>query len=142
MRSMTKTIILGIAVAAVLVAGIIAFMPPVQVEADEPDVKASIKAKLKLEQDGDDVDVKVKAKGLASDADFTVRAYISTVTNCMRGGGNALAAFSGTSDEDGELKISGTISDVDVDDVGSVSIRITGSPGTNPPVVCFQDTTP
>jgi len=115
-----------------------------------PGVTAHIGAVLKLTQQGDDVLVEVKAQGLASDADFTVRAYISTVTNCMRGMPNAIFDFDVTSDRQGNLRISQTILDnptgntpgtVVVDDVGSVSIRSEGGPGTNPPVVCFQDTT-
>ena len=110
------------------------------VQAAGGDAKASIKADLKIKQKGTDVDVKVKAKGLDSDKSFTVRAYSSSVTNC--GAGPAAAIGPVTSDDKGKLKISGTISDKVVDDIGSVSIRITGSPGSNPPVVCFQNTTP
>jgi len=137
-----------LAISVVLVAGSLAVSPIAIADDDDDDddddreVEASIEAELELEQDGTDVDVEVEAEGLASNADFTVRAYISTVTNCMRGTGNALAAFDGTSNSEGELEISGTIAGKVVDDVGSVSIRSTGSPGTNPPVVCFQDTTP
>jgi len=84
----------------------------------------------------------VEADGLTSIESYTVRAYKADITNCMRGAGNALAAFTETSDGDGELEISGTIAGIDVGDVGSVSIRSTGPPPDNPPVVCFQDTTP
>jgi len=114
------------------------------VQAAGGDVKASINAKLKLQQVGDDVVVNVKAKGLTSNADFTVRAYIDTVTDCVAAAGNALIVpfvATGTSDDNGKLKLSGTILDKVVDDVGSVSIRSFGPPPFNPPVVCFQNTT-
>ena len=135
-----------LAISVVLVAGSLA-VSPIAIAGDD-DVKAKIKAKLKLEQDGTDVIVEVKAKGLASDTDFTVRAYISSVTNCLRGGTHAIFDFDVTSDGDGNFAISETILDnptantgatVVVGDVGSVSIRNEGGPGTNPPVVCFQD---
>ena len=135
----TKYLLSILAIAAVLITGSLA-ISPIAIADDDEEVEASIEAELKLEQDGDDVIVEVEAEGLASDADFTVRAYKSDVNNCMRGAGNALAGFDVTSSEDGELEISGTISDKVVDDVGSVSIRSAGSPGSNPPVVCFQDT--
>ena len=112
------------------------------VEAKKNDVKASIEAELKLEEKKNKVVVKVEAEGLASKADFTVRPYIASNTNCIAGAGQALAAFNGMSDKKGKLTIKGTISGADVDDVGSVSIRSSGGPGANPPVVCFQDTTP
>ena len=115
-----------LAISVVLVAGSLVVSPIAIADDDDDDdeVEASIEAELELEQDGTGVDVEVEAEGLASNADFTVRAYISTVTNCMRGAGNALAAFSGTSDDEGELEISGTIPTADVDDVGSVSALI------------------
>jgi len=87
---------------------------------------------------GDDVVVTVKAKGLASDRSFTVRAY-TEATDC--GGAPAAGIGTDTSDKKGKLKISGTILNAVVDDVESVSIRSTGMPPTNPPAVCFQDTT-
>jgi len=135
---MTKTIFI-IAIAAAFVAGSIA-TGTMAFAGNNDEVEASIEAELELEQDGNDVDVEVEAEGLKPNTSFTVRAYISTVTNCSPG---LLAAIgSGTSDGDGELEISGTISNADVDDVGSVSIRSSGPPPMNPPVVCFQDTTP
>ncbi len=103
-----------------------------------PVVTAHVGAVLKLTPQGDDVDVEVKAQGLDSDKSFTMRAY--TTKNCTAP--PLGASDPETSDSNGKLKISKTISDKDVDDVESVSIRITGSPATNPPVVCFQDTTP
>jgi len=129
-----------LAIAVVLIAGSLAVGPIAIADDDDDEVEASIEAELKLEQDGDDVVVEVEAEGLASSASFTVRAYTSGVLNCSPG----LLAGIGTasSDSDGDLDISGTIEDAVIDDVGSVSIRSTGSPGTNPPVVCFQNTTP
>jgi len=158
---MTKTIWI-LAIAAAFVAGTIA-TGTIAIADDDEEVEASIEAELELEQDGDDVEVEVEADGLKPNTSFTVRAYGLVVTagpgnmvgdentNCMRGAMNALAGFTDTSDGDGELEISGTILEADfdakgldneVDSVESVSIRRTGSPPANPPVVCFQDTTP
>jgi len=124
-------VLVAVAVSALVInSGIVLAVGPV--------VTAHVGAVLKLTPQGDDVDVEVKAQGLASDVDFTMRAY--TTKNCIA---PALGASSPEpSDSNGNLRISKTISDKEVDDVESVSIRITGSPGTNPPVVCFQDTTP
>ena len=124
------------AISVVLVAGSLA-VSPIAI-ADDDDVKAKIKAELELEQ-GDSVDVEVKAKGLKPNETFKVRAYSST--DCAAGtllGGSAVG--SDTSDDKGKIKISGTVSGVDVADVNSVSIRDT--PDLGQIVVCFQDTTP
>jgi len=133
----------GTMVALVLVAaavsGLLINFGMVQAGEEPEKVKANIEAEVELEKDGEDVNVEVKAKGLTPDASFTVRAYIDTVTNCMRGGGNALASFNVASDGDGEFDIEVTIVEQDVTDVGSVSIRSAGSPPSNPPVVCFQN---
>jgi len=143
-----------LAISVVLVAGSLAVSPIAIADDDDDDeVEASIEAELELEQDGEDVELEVEAEGLKPGS-YTVRAYGLIVTavagntvgdentNCMRGTGNALASFTDTVGGDGELEISGTISDEVVTDVNSVSIRSMGSPGSNPPVVCFQDTTP
>jgi len=128
-----------LAISVVLVAGSLA-VSPIAIADDDEKVKAKINAELEIEQDGNDVEVEVKAKGLEPNTSFTVRAYMASVTNCSPGLLGAIGTD--TSNDKGKLKVSGTISNADVDDVGSVSIRSTGSPATNPPVVCFQDTTP
>ena len=137
---MTKTIFLA-TIVAVTILGLATSSIALNstAEAAKGDVKASIKADLKIKQVGDDVVVTVKAKGLASDKSFTVRAYTGA-TDC--GGPPAVAIGTDTSDKKGKLKISGTILNAVVDDVESVSIRSSGPPPSNPPVVCFQDTTP
>jgi len=122
-----------LAISVVLVAGSLA-VSPIAIADDDEKVKAKITAELELEQ-GDSVEIEVKAKGLKPGESFTVRAYLGS-TNCAMG--PALAIGPVTSDDKGKFKISGTIAG-DVGDINSVSIRITGSPGTNPPVVCFQD---
>jgi len=132
-----------LAISVVLVAGSLAVSPIAFAGNDDDEVEASIEAELELEQDGSNVDVEMEAERLASNADFTVRAYKDDITNCEKGAGNALAAFTDESDGDGDFEISGTITGKDVGDVGSVSIRAddgTGAPG--PIVVCFRDTTP
>ena len=121
-------------------------------QAMQDEVEAEVEAQLKLEQvTTTDVNVEVEAEGLASNTLFTVRAYKSDVLNCLRGGANAIFDFDVTSDGNGDFAISETIltrstgntpATVVVDDVGSVSIRSEGGPGANPPVVCFQNTTP
>ena len=108
------------------------------VQAAKGDVKASIEADLKIKQKGSDVKVTVEANGLEPKKSFTVRAY-TDATNCK--GPPVVALDPEMSDKKGKLKIKGTIPGKIVDDVESVSIRITGSPGDNPPVVCCQDTT-
>jgi len=141
-----------LAISVVLVAGSLA-VSPIAIAGDDNDddeVEASIEAELELEQDGEDVEVEVEAEGLKPNTSFTVRAYIASVTNCSPGLLKEIG--SGTSDGDGDLEeISGTITKADfdakgldneVDSVGSVSIRSSGPPPMNPPVVCFQDTTP
>jgi len=107
-------------------------------EEKDEEVKTEIKAKLELEE-GDSVDVKVKAEGLKPGETFKVRAYSST--DCAAGtllGGSAVG--SDTADDEGKIKISGTVSGEGVSDVNSVSIRDT--PDLGQIVVCFQDTTP
>jgi len=139
MYIMTKTIFLAIIVAVTILGlAISSIALNSTAEAAKGDVKASIKADLKIKQVGDDVVVTVKAKGLASDKSFTVRAYTDK-TDCSAG--PAVAIGTDTSDKKGKLKISGTIIGVGVDDVESVSIRSSGPPPSNPPHVCFQDTT-
>ena len=118
----------------------VAALSLVTAQAGGDEVEREIEAELELDQDVTGVEVEVEAKGLVPFQNFTVRAYISTVKNCMRGMGNAHAAFGGSSNADGELDIEGTVSGIVVSDVGSVSIRRQGGPGTNPPVVCFQNT--
>ena len=126
-----------LAISVVLIAGSLAVSPIAIADDDDDDeVEASIEAELELKQDGTDVDIEVEAEGLQPDKSFTVRAYL-TSTNCKEP--PAVAIGPKDSEGDGDFEISGTIPDEDVDDVKSVSIRITGSPGSNPPVVCFQD---
>jgi len=136
---MAKTIFLAIIV-AVTILGLATSSIALNsiAEAAKGDVKESIKADLKIQQKGSDVVVKVKAKGLEPNESFTVRAYTDAM-DC--GGPPAEGIGTDTSDKKGKLKISGTIIGVDVDDVESVSIRSTGPPPDNPPVVCFQNTT-
>ncbi len=86
---------------------------------------------------GPDVRVQVKARGLSPDKAFTVRLYQATVGDC--GMGPALAAFDGTSDGKGKLKITGVFVGGDLDDIGSVSIRRSGPPPENEPAICWQD---
>jgi len=106
------------------------------VQATEDKVKKSFD--LELKQNGPDVDVKVKAKGLEPNVIFTVRAY-DPETDC--GTGPAVVIGFENSGGNGNIAISGTISDRDVDTVESVSIR---SPNGGPGILvqCFLNTTP
>ena len=103
-------------------------------------VNAQINGHLRLADNRSGVDIRVNATGLLPNEDFTLRAYTSGVTDC--GAGPALVAIGATSAPNGHLTIRGTISGQVVDDVGSVSIRSQGPPDDNPPVICWQDTTP
>ena len=128
--NMRTTIVTTVAVLAVLSSGLPAY-------AKGPQVKSTVEAELKLKQDGPDVQVRVEASGLSPDKLFTVRAYRSDVGDC--GMGPALAAFDTSSDEEGELNITGEFLDGSLDDIGSVSIRRSGPPPENEPAVCWQD---
>jgi len=107
------------------------------VQAVGPVVTEHVSAVLKLKQQGADVDVDVKAQGLASTATFTVRAY--SVTDCS--GSKITEIGTATSDSNGNLVISGTISTNVVSNVDSVSIRDDGGGTPGNIVVCFQDIT-
>ena len=129
-----------VAIAVVLIAGSIAINPVAIADDDDDDeVEASIEAELELEQDGADVDVEVEAEGLEPNEDFTLRAYSGT--DCKGSlAGNPLKTE--TSDDEGNLEISGTIDDEVVGDVNSVSIRDDDGTSLGQIVVCFQNTTP
>ena len=120
---------------AVAVSGLVLSFGMVQATPD----KVKVSFELDMQQTGDDVTVIVKAKGLANNVLFTVRAY-DPATDCA--GPPAVVIGSQNSGGNGNIAISGKISDRDVDTVESVSIRVDGPPAANPPLVCFQDITP
>ena len=105
---------------AVVVSALVVSFGMVYAPKDNP--KVSFEFELEIEQNGDDVDAEVKARGLAPDETFVVRAYTST--DCAAGtllGGSAVG--SDDSDSNGNFEVSGTVSNVNVGDVNSVSIR-------------------
>jgi len=117
---------------AVAVSGLVLSFGMVQATQD----KVKVSFELDMQQTGDDVTVIVKAKGLENNVIFTVRAY-DPATDC---GAPAVVIGSQNSGRSGNIAISGKISDRDLADVGSVSIRSPGTPGNL--VQCFNDTAP
>ncbi len=128
----------------IAVAGVVSGMMVLTValaQGNSSPVNAQINAHLRLADTGSGIDIRANVTGLLPNEDFTLRAYTSGVKDCGAAPAEALFA---TSDPNGHLAIRGTVSGVVVvvDDVGSVSIRRTGPPGENEPVICWQDTTP
>jgi len=135
MRNMRNMVIAVAVVSAMLV------LTVALAQDESRPVNAQINAHLRLADNGSGIDIRANVTGLLPNTDFTLRAYTSGVKDCGAAPAEALFA---TSNPNGYLTFRGTVSGVVVvvDDVGSVSIRRTGPPGENEPVICWQDTTP